>query len=234
MYIDIVQPHESACIVSVSTRPKIGSRPYKPNDCLIVSSSSRPLPYTKTSTFIISVLYLFKFLIGALLLFKFIWTFVLSDFTASLLHLTPFLNVLRDLPPIQLLSSRYSPLFHRVSDITVFSSLLPNFLLITFIYFLFSLQIYKQVRVTAIRNVGIGIEYHSTWLGSPQNAFIPSDRLRGIFINEGFKGLTIQTYLLALCDNQSAAIELFPSLTLRRPAVEHIRHYICSTMQLDN
>jgi phosphatidylinositol glycan class H protein len=110
--------------------------------------------------------------------------------------------------------------FARAASSVPLGLLLPGVLLALY---LLSLRVHSHESLLVLRGLGVQTtESPSTYLASEATRFIPTEKIRDIFVNEAFRGFEVRYYLVVVVEGEQDLVVVFPGLLPKRRIVETV------------
>ncbi|KHN99191.1 phosphatidylinositol N-acetylglucosaminyltransferase [Metarhizium album ARSEF 1941] len=86
-----------------------------------------------------------------------------------------------------------------------------------------SLRLHSHESLLVLRGLGVQTtESPSSYLAGPSTRFIPTEKIRDIFVNEAFVGFQVRYYLVVVVEGEEDVVIVFPGLLPRRAIVETV------------
>ncbi|KAI6780292.1 Gpi-c transferase complex [Emericellopsis cladophorae] len=89
--------------------------------------------------------------------------------------------------------------------------------------YLLALRVHTTESLLVMR--GLGMQTSSspaTYLASATSRFIPTEKIRDVFVNEAFRGFEVRYYLIVVVEGEENVVVVFPRLLPRRAIVETV------------
>ncbi|KAL6855066.1 hypothetical protein ACO1O0_006204 [Amphichorda felina] len=86
-----------------------------------------------------------------------------------------------------------------------------------------TLRVHSSESLLVMRGLGVQTsESPRMYLAAAATRFIPTEKIRDIFVNEAFRGFEVRYYLVVVVDGEEDVVVVFPGLLPRRHIVETV------------